>query len=101
MKLLELYNVLEMIRREFKGDYAPQQLSILLLCAVNSGITQPEIGKLLSMPQPTVSRNSKKLEQKGLVNQRKDTMVDTRRSAVSLTKEGEALINRIKLMIEA
>ena len=38
MKIIELYSLLEMIRRELGGDYAPQQLSILLITAVASAV---------------------------------------------------------------
>ena len=101
MKILELYNCLEMIRREFRGDYAPQQLSILLIVAAEPGITQPDLAKLLMMPQPTVSRNCKKLaEGYGLVVIKDNFEFNYRRRELHLTKDGESLIARIKTMIE-
>lgn len=101
MKILELYNCLESIRRELEGDYAPQQLSILLLCSVNEGITHPDLAKHLDMPQPTVSRNCKKLEEGyGFVVVRDNFDIGYRRKAVYLTEKGRAFANRIKTMIE-
>ena len=101
MKILELYHCLESIRRELGGDYAPQQLSILLLCSINEGITHPDLAQHLRMPQPTVSRNVKKLQQgyKFVMN-RDEVSSGARRNAVYLTDKGKAFVNRIKTMIE-
>jgi DNA-binding MarR family transcriptional regulator len=104
------FAVLEMIRKEMGGDYAPQQLSILLLCFLRSGITHGEIGEMLSMTQASVSRNVTRLSAKtvqdergnpkqkgfGLAENRQDEMIDTRRSAVFLTKKGEQFLAKIQ-----
>ena len=101
MKILELYHCLESIRRELGGDYAPQQLSILLLCSVNEGITHPDLAQYLNMPQPTVSRNVRKLELGyEFVLKRDEVSAGTRRNAVYLTEKGKAFVKRIKIMLE-
>lgn len=101
MKLLELYTLLEMIRRELGGDYAPQQLTILLLCAVNNGITQADLAQHLNMPQPTVSRNVRKLEGGyGFVITKDDFEIGYRRKAVFVTDKGKSFIARIKTYLE-
>jgi len=101
MKILELYHCLESIRRELGGDYAPQQLSILLLASVNEGITHPDLAKHLNMPQPTVSRNCHKLEEGyGFIKILDNFDIGYRRKAVHLTEPGKAFVKRIKTMIE-
>ena len=100
MKIIELYSLLEMIRRELGGDYAPQQLSILLITAVNEGITQSDLAKHLNMPQPTVSRNVKKLEDGyEFVVTKDDFGIGYRRKAVFMTEKGKSFVARIKTMI--
>ena len=108
MKLHEFFKLQEIIRRELGGEYAPQQLSILLLVSLRPGITHNEIADKLKMAQGSVSRNVSKLAKRvtehsgvgyGLVENRQDKVYDTRRSAVWLTTEGKQLVAKIKKAI--
>lgn len=110
MKLQAFFKIQEMLRKEFGGEYAPQQLSIFLLVALRPGITHTEIMSALDMPQGTVSRNIAKLTLRrhpdtgremgyGLVENRTDELYDARRNAVYLTAKGKQLIQRLKTAI--
>lgn len=91
--------------REINPDFAISQLSLLLYVATNEGKTMHELCAETGMPQGSVSRNIKQLsryaevdrhgrrELKGynLVRTEPD-VIERRRLAVYLTKEGEALI---------
>lgn len=108
MKLHEFLKLQEALRRELGGEYAPQQLSILLLAALRPGITHNEIAEHLNLSQGSVSRNVSKLANRttvhsgegyGLVENRPDEVIDSRRSAVWLTSEGNQFIAKIKKAI--
>jgi DNA-binding MarR family transcriptional regulator len=108
MKIHEFLKLMETIRADMGGEYAPQQLAILLLSAVRPGITHNEIADVLKLSQGAISRNVTKLSSKdtdhsgigkGLVEKRSDEVYDSRRSAIWLTDEGKALINKIKKAI--
>lgn len=89
-----------------------QQIDVLITVAVQEGITQPEIGEQLAMPQGTVSKNIRILSlrmvksgtghvPKGLdlITVRPD-LYDARRHAVFLTPKGEALMRQIDRILE-
>jgi DNA-binding MarR family transcriptional regulator len=68
---------------------------MLLLClADNSGATHTELAECLSVQQATVTRMVNRLERSGLVSRCKDP-ADQRISRVSLTSEGQALLEPI------
>jgi len=111
MKAHQFLRVQEMIRKELGGDYAPQQLSILVLVSLREGITHTEIANVLNMPQGTVSRNVSKLALRrsrnggnlvgyGLVENREDLVYDPRRKAVYLTEKGKELMDKIERAIQ-
>ena len=89
------------LREKIHKDIAFPQLTVFILVALNQGITQPELAKILKVPQGTVSRNVIKLgdlliqDKNGiwkdlgynLVEQKPD-IDDPRRSACYLTKKG-------------
>jgi DNA-binding MarR family transcriptional regulator len=110
MKLQQFFQTMEYLRKELGGEYAPQQLSILLLVSMRPGITHNELSAALNMPQGTVSRNVTKLCSRkhpktgreigyGLVENRMDELYDSRRNAVHLTVKGKQFIAKIKSAI--
>lgn len=111
MKIDQLREIIEFIRKTIHRDFAMPQLSILLLVAENEGISQPDISKRLDMPQASVSRNVTKLCKK-LVTQRTGTVnrgyelceispdpAEPRRLNVFLTNKGKKFIEELRTML--
>ena len=111
MDIKDFFTVMEKIRSELEGDYAPTQLSVLLMCYIRPGVTHPELSQLLNLPQATISRAVARLSKavkkhpdrtytgRGLVENRADEVHDSRRKAVFLTKDGERLVKYIETLI--
>ncbi len=71
------------------------QDSILTVISQNPGITQKEIGEILSIQPASVSELLMKLERKGLVLREKDEN-DRRSIKVQLTEEGQSNLAELK-----
>lgn len=56
-----LFTTVELFRKRLSRQLPTQHISMLLLVAAHSGITQAELSEILGMPQGTVSRNIKLL----------------------------------------
>jgi len=61
MEIKQFYSAIKLIQDEIFRELPMQHLAILLLVALNKGITQPEIQRTLNMPQGTCSRNCSRL----------------------------------------
>lgn len=74
-------------------------LSILFIIGKMKGVNQKNIADALVLDQSTMSRDLKKLIQKGWVT--KSTGKDSRYSQLALTKEGHALLEEVVPVWEA
>ena len=70
------------------------QFGILLLIFKKSSLTQKEIANQTNGDEPATARLMNRLEEKGCI-QRVVDKVDKRKRLVSLTPEGEALLNEL------
>jgi len=103
-KLAWLASFVGLARQEL-GDISLSQLAVLLKIMSNEGITQPELMDQFNIHQGSLSRIVGKLgyymarrsdggfdrRGRGLVENRMDTRIDTRRNAVFLTEKGKQL----------
>ena len=108
MDLSRLLEIGEEIRKQLGDLVSLAQLSLLYLVALQPGITNVEAAKRLNMPRGSISRNASKLSKYsrygrdqgyGLIEQKVDFAVDSRRHALYLTKDGETFIKMIKSML--
>jgi len=60
-EIIDIYNVIEHLRKNVNKDFPSQHIAIFLAVAQNPGITMPELISQLDMPQGTLSRNVKLL----------------------------------------
>lgn len=74
-------------------------LSILFIIGKRKGVSQKEIADMLVLDQSTMSRDLKKLVQKGWVSITKGK--DARFSELALTEEGYALLEEVSPIWEA
>lgn len=75
-------------------DLTLEQLHILKNMAVDSGMSQRQIGETASKKAANITRILDRLESKNLV-QRKENPEDRRATAVFLTAKGAALVNEV------
>ncbi len=54
---------IRLVQKQTRRNVPAQQIQMFLLVGANPGITMPELGRALDMPQGTVSRNVKALSQ--------------------------------------
>lgn len=113
--VLEFERLLALLGDEIKFDIPLQQLRLLLMVALNPGITQTELTERLELHQATISRNVKKMSEDhiitedgtvrtvgwGLLQTRQDTRFDSRRLAVFLTKRGERVLMKFQAALES
>jgi len=112
----KLEQALLLIQEEL-GDITIQQLLMLIYIANNEGCPQIEISTALDMPEPTVSRNIAKLGAKririkgldgqvrykkgqNLLSKKVDDNWDVRRNVISLSRKGQAFIQRLQRKLE-
>lgn len=96
--LLAAVEYLRTVHREMPA----QQVAMLLLVAQQPGITMPELGEKLDMPQGSVSRNVASLSKFQGLNKPGDDLVvadelpeDRRVKTVTLTRKGERVVAKL------
>ena len=91
------------IRSDISAELPMQQFGILVEVYRTEGITMPEIGEIMGMPQGSVSRNIRALSTwadkkgvwgHGLLETRQD-LYERRRFAVHLTEKGKSLMEKV------
>jgi DNA-binding MarR family transcriptional regulator len=81
-------------------DVTPGQFGVLTLIAANRGLNQSELGGAMGVDRSTVVTVIDKLESRRLV-ERRPAPKDRRSYALVLTPEGEALLARVRPLIQA
>lgn len=79
-------------------DLTPGSASMLLVISAKPGITQSEIGRILSIKRANMVPMAANLQTRGLLSRKR---VDGRSHGLKLTGEGEALVTRIRRQIKA
>ena len=109
--LAKMLRAVEMLRRRVHKAMPSQHLSLLLAVADCPGITMPELGRVLNMPQGTVSRNVKVLShyverEAGGVQPKGRNLLRTQPDpgnphclAVFLTGRGEAVVEELRAIL--
>lgn len=109
--LAKMLRAVEMLRRRVHKAMPSQHLSLLLAVAERPGITMPELGRVLNMPQGTVSRNVKVLShyverEAGGVQPKGRNLLRTQPDpgnphclAVYLTGRGEAVVEELRAIL--
>ena len=88
------------IRQQSDTDLTPSQLSALTVIERRGPLRLGELAKRERISQPSVSRVVRKIEAKGLVALSGDP-VDKRGSVVSVTPEGQGLIDESRGRVDA
>ena len=78
-------------------ELRPTEASILFLIACNPDITQSDIGRTLDIQRANMTPLAARLEERGLINR---VPVDGRSQGLVLTAAGEALVAKLRLVIE-
>jgi len=78
---------------------APEQRAILELLKNDNLINQTAIAKLLGKDKTTISRAINALEKKDLI-QRKSIKENKRANQITLTKEGEDILERTQMVVK-
>jgi len=110
-ELTRVLKAVEMLRKRVHKAMPTQHLSLLLTVADNPGVTMPELGQLLDMPQGTVSRNVKVLShyverEAGSLQPKGRNLLRTQPDlhnphclAVYLTGRGEAVVEELRAIL--
>jgi len=80
-------------------NIAPEQRAILQLLKNDNLINQTAIAKLLGKDKTTISRAINALEKKDLI-QRKSIKENKRANQITLTKEGEDILERTQMVVK-
>lgn len=82
----------EIFQMETKGgDVTPRQIAVLMMVAVNEGVSQTRLVELTGIDRSTLADIVRRLQRKGLLNRRR-TREDARAYAVKLTDEGREIL---------
>lgn len=87
----------DFIRRLSGIDVSPAQFSVLVVIDANSGLSQAELAKALGIERARLVRMLHRLERRKLTV-RLPSSADGRRHALKLTREGEKLLARAKVL---
>lgn len=87
----------DFIRRLARIDVSPAQFSVLVVIAANPGLSQSELAKALGIERARLVRMLHRLELRKLTV-RLPSSADGRRHALELTREGEKLLARAKVL---
>lgn len=85
----------ERLRKVLHVPITPAGMAALRLIQRHQGLTVGELGRRLDLDQSTVSRQVRPLEEQGLVTRETDA-VDGRVSRLSVSPQGERLMERIE-----
>ena len=78
-------------------DIRPAQYSVLVVIAANPGISQSDLADILGIERARLVRLLDKLEKRGLT-QRLDSRTDRRSHALRLTRAGQKVLKRAKML---
>lgn len=87
----------DFIRRLAEIDISPAQYSVLVVISANAGLSQSELSVTLGIERARLVRLLHRLESRGLT-QRLPSSADGRRHALRLTREGQRILARAKLL---
>lgn len=96
--LIALSNTLDLFRTEYKGLQV-QMIHVFITVALREEVNKAELETILNMPQGTVSRNTAKVKDAGLIASYPDVS-NPKEHTVVLTPKGKQLASRIKLIFE-
>jgi len=80
-------------------DLSPAQFSVLAVIGANAGLSQAELAGALGIERARLVRLLHRLERRGLT-QRLPSKADGRRHALRLTRSGERVLARAKVLSE-
>lgn len=89
----------DFIRRLSSIDLSPAQFSVLVMIGANAGLSQSELAAALGIERARLVRLLHRLERRGLT-QRLPSSADGRRHALRLTRTGQTLLARAKVLAE-
>lgn len=87
----------DFIRRLSPIDISPAQFSVLVVVAANPGLSQSQLATTLGIERARLVRLLHRLERRGLT-QRLPSSADGRRHALRLTRDGQSLLARAKVL---
>lgn len=87
----------DFIRRLAEIDISPAQYSVLVVISANAGLSQSELAATLGIERARLVRLLHRLESRKLT-QRLPSSADGRRHALRLTREGQRVLARAKLL---
>lgn len=87
----------DFIRRLSSIDLSPAQFSVLVMIGANAGLSQSELAAALGIERARLVRLLHRLERRGLT-QRLPSSADGRRHALRLTRTGQTLLARAKVL---
>ena len=77
------------------GNLTPTQFSTIIRLAEVGKVSQNHLGRLTAMDVATIKGVVDRLKAKGLIQSEPD-LIDKRRSVISLSPQGEALVSELK-----
>lgn len=96
-----VHRVTHELTKNAKSDSISQiQYNILEYIAVNQPVTPSEINDCQNMSMPNTSRELSKLSEKNLIEKKNDSE-DRRKHYISLSNDGEAIMNEAFATIES
>lgn len=97
IRRVQIWVFQDFIRRLSSVDLSPAQFSVLVMISANTGLSQSEIATALGIERARLVRLLHGLERRGLT-QRLPSTADGRRHALRLTRTGQALLARAKVL---
>jgi len=87
----------DFIRRLSRIDISPAQFSVLVVISGNPGLSQADLAATLGIERARLVRMLHRLERRGLT-QRLPAPADRRRHALRLTRDGQKVLVRAKML---
>jgi DNA-binding MarR family transcriptional regulator len=97
IRRLQVWVFQDFIRTLAAIDIRPAQYSVLVVIAANPGISQSDLADILGIERARLVRLLDKLEKRGLT-QRLDSRTDRRSHALRLTRAGQKVLKRAKML---
>jgi DNA-binding MarR family transcriptional regulator len=97
IRRLQVWVFQDFIRTLATIDIRPAQYSVLVVIAANPGISQSDLADTLGIERARLVRLLDKLEKRGLT-QRLDSRTDRRSHALRLTRAGQKVLKRAKML---
>ncbi|MEP7029862.1 MAG: MarR family transcriptional regulator [Pseudolabrys sp.] len=99
VRRIQVWVFQDFIRRLASIDISPAQFSVLVVISANTGLSQSELAATLGIERARLVRLLHGLEQRNLTK-RLPSSADGRRHALRLTREGQRLLARAKMLAE-